>query len=117
MGDRDITAQRWRTPCPNRPLSIDLLPEGHVLLISQQDKPGIIGRVGTLLGDSGINIATMQVGRNEVGGSVVMILKIDKKASRNVMESLLAIPEIKRVREISFDERGEEGEEENEQFS
>lgn len=94
------------------PYPIDLLPEGHVLLISQQDKPGIIGRVETLLGDSGINIATMQVGQNEVGGSAVMILKIDKKASRNVMESLLAIPEIKRVREICFDECGVTGGEE-----
>jgi D-3-phosphoglycerate dehydrogenase / 2-oxoglutarate reductase len=90
----------------------DPISEGHVLLISQQDKPGIIGRVGTLLGDSGINIATMQVGRNEVGGSAVMILKIDKTASRNVMDSLLAIAEIKRVREISFDECGVTGGEE-----
>ncbi|WP_019639522.1 phosphoglycerate dehydrogenase [Paenibacillus fonticola] len=85
------------------PYPVDISPEGYILLISQKDRPGIIGRVGTLLGDSGINIATMQVGRNEVGGSAVMILKIDKKASKNVMESLYAIPEIKRVREISFD--------------
>ncbi|MNJ67749.1 D-3-phosphoglycerate dehydrogenase [compost metagenome] len=85
------------------PYPVDISPEGYILLISQKDRPGIIGRVGTLLGDSGINIATMQVGRNEVGGSAVMILKIDKKASKNMMESLYAIPEIKRVREISFD--------------
>lgn len=85
------------------PYPVDLSPEGYILLISQKDRPGIIGRVGTLLGDSGINIATMQVGRNEVGGSAVMILKIDKKASKNVMKSLYAIPEVKRVREITFD--------------
>lgn len=84
------------------PYPVDISPEGYVLLISQMDKPGLIGRVGTLLGESGINIATMQVGRNEVGGSAVMILKNDKKASKNVMESLFAIPEIKRVREVSF---------------
>ncbi len=74
-----------------------------MLLISQKDKPGIIGRVGTLLGDNGINIASMQVGRTEIGDSAVMILKIDKKTPESVMESLVAIPEIKRVREISFD--------------
>ncbi len=72
-------------------------------MISQKDKPGIIGRVGTLLGDNGINIASMQVGRTEIGDSAVMILKIDKKTPESVMESLVAIPEIKRVREISFD--------------
>lgn len=85
------------------PYPVELSPEGYVMLISQKDRPGIIGRVGTLLGDNGINIATMQVGRNEAGGSAVMILKIDKKAPKNVMESLYAIPEIKRVREIAFD--------------
>ncbi|MEF2244213.1 phosphoglycerate dehydrogenase [Paenibacillus sp. IITD108] len=85
------------------PYPVELSLEGYILLISQMDRPGIIGRVGTLLGDNGINIATMQVGRNEVGGSAVMILKIDKKTSKNVMESLYAIPEIKRVREITFD--------------
>ncbi|MEF2247412.1 phosphoglycerate dehydrogenase [Paenibacillus sp. IITD108] len=85
------------------PYPVDIPPEGYVLIIAQKDRPGIIGRVGTLLGNSGVNIATMQVGRNEVGGSAVMILKIDKKAPKNVLESLFAIPEIKRVREISFD--------------
>lgn len=85
------------------PYPVELSPEGHMLLISQKDKPGIIGRVGTLLGDNGINIASMQVGRTEIGDSAVMILKIDKKTPESVMESLVAIPEIKRVREISFD--------------
>jgi len=85
------------------PYPVELSPEGHILLISQKDKPGIIGRVGTLLGDNGINIAAMQVGRNEIGDSAVMILKVDNKTPKSVMESLVAIPEIKRVREISFD--------------
>lgn len=98
------------------PYPVELPPEGHILLISQKDKPGIIGHVGTLLGDSGINIATMQVGRTEVGGSAVMILKIDKKVSKNVMESLLAIPEIKRVREITFEEDHEERRGKHEKF-
>lgn len=85
------------------PYPVDLSPVGHVLLISQMDKPGIIGRVGTLLGDNDVNIATMQVGRQEVGGSAVMILEIDKKASKAVIEELYKLPEIKRVREINFD--------------
>lgn len=85
------------------PYPVNILPEGYVLLISQKDKPGIIGRVGILLGDSGIHINTMQVGHDEVGDTAVMILKINKKASKNVIKSLFAIPEIKHVREISFD--------------
>lgn len=85
------------------PYPVDIEPEGHLLLISQMDKPGIIGQVGAVFGENGINIASMQVGRQEVGGSAVMILKNDKKATKKVIEELSAIPEIKRVREISFD--------------
>lgn len=85
------------------PYPVDIPTVGHLLLISQIDKPGIIGRVGTMLGANGINIATMQVGRKVYGGSAVMILTIDKKASSTVIEELYAFPEIKRVREINFD--------------
>lgn len=85
------------------PYPVDLSPQGHLLLISQQDEPGIIGQVGTVLGSNGINIASMQVGRQEVGGSAVMILEIDHQASKTVIEELKAIPDIKRVREVNFD--------------
>lgn len=84
------------------PYPVELPTEGYVLLISQLDKPGIIGRVGMLLGDNGVNIATMQVGRTEIGGSAVMILKVDKQVPKQVIEALIAMPEIKRVREINF---------------
>lgn len=85
------------------PYPVDLSPEGHLLLISQRDEPGIIGRVGTVLGASAVNIASMQVGRQEVGGSAVMILEIDNKAPKAVIDELNAIPEIKRVREVDFE--------------
>ena len=45
----------------------------------------------------------MQVGRKEIGGSAVMILEVDKKAPPTVIDELQAIPDIKRIREISFD--------------
>ncbi|RJE90944.1 phosphoglycerate dehydrogenase [Paenibacillus sp. 1011MAR3C5] len=84
------------------PYPVELKAEGYILLISQLDQPGIIGHVGMLLGESGINIATMQVGRTEIGGSAVMILKVDKKVPEQVMKALSSIPAIKRVREINF---------------
>lgn len=99
------------------PYPVELVPDGYMLLLSQQDKPGIIGRVGNLLGDNGINIATMQVGRKEVGGSAVMILKIDKKIPMHILETMFAMIEIKRIREITFDKHGVESREPYEQFS
>ncbi len=85
------------------PYSVDIPPSGQVLLISQMDRPGIIGRVGRVLGRNGIDIVTMQVGHNKIGHSALMILKIDKTAPESVIEELYMIPEIRRIREISFD--------------
>lgn len=84
------------------PYPVDITPKGHVLLISHMDEPGLIGQVGTSLGANGINIASMQVGRQDIGGSAVMILEIDNKTSKKVTDELEAIPQIKRIREVSF---------------
>lgn len=58
--------------------NIDLLPHGNLLYIQHMDRPGVIGRVGKVLGDNDINIATMQVGRKQAGGEAIMILSLDK---------------------------------------
>lgn len=84
------------------PYPVDIAPEGYLLFVSHNDKPGIIGRVGTLLGNNDVNIATMQVGRTDIGGSAIMVLTIDKPAPKEVLEQLAALPEIKRVREIDL---------------
>ncbi|MGE7838651.1 phosphoglycerate dehydrogenase [Viridibacillus arvi] len=56
---------------------IDVVPDGHLLFIKHTDKPGAIGRVGTLLAEKDINIATMQVGRSNQGGDAIMMLSVD----------------------------------------
>ncbi|SEB65407.1 phosphoglycerate dehydrogenase [Paenibacillus sp. GP183] len=79
---------------------VDFTPEGHLLLISHNDKPGIIGRVGTLLGNNDVNIATMQVGRKVIGGSAIMVLTIDKQAPKEVLSELGTLSEIVNVRDL-----------------
>jgi D-3-phosphoglycerate dehydrogenase len=58
--------------------SVDVVPEGHILHITHQDQPGVVGKVGTILGNDKVNIATMQVGRETIGGQAIMLLGIDK---------------------------------------
>lgn len=84
------------------PYPVDIPPEGHLLLISHTDKPGIIGRVGTLLGGNDVNIATMQVGRKDVGGSAIMILTIDKPAPQPVIEELKKLPDLMNAKVITL---------------
>ncbi|WP_168119188.1 phosphoglycerate dehydrogenase [Paenibacillus sp. HB172176] len=79
---------------------VDVTPEGNLILISHNDKPGIIGRVGTLLGTNDVNIATMQVGRQLVGGSAIMVLRVDKGTPKDVLDQLTSMPELNTAKEI-----------------
>ena len=79
---------------------VDVETQGHVLLISHHDKPGIIGRVGTLLGTNDVNIATMQVGRKVIGGEAIMVLGVDKDVPKEVLHQLVALPELNSAKEI-----------------
>ena len=81
---------------------VDVSPEGNLLLVSHHDKPGIIGRVGTLLGSNDVNIATMQVGRKIIGGAAIMVLTVDKQTPKEVLAELGKLPELNNVREIAL---------------
>lgn len=71
---------------------VDVPPsEGYLLLVENRDRPGMIGAVGTLMGEFGINISYMNVGRHEKSGNALMVISVDDAASPE---------QIERVREI-----------------
>ncbi|WHY76595.1 phosphoglycerate dehydrogenase [Neobacillus sp. WH10] len=70
---------------------IDVKPEKYLLYIKHRDVPGMIGKVGSLLGNYGLNIGTMQVGRTEVGGEAIMVLTLDKALGTEVIRELTLI--------------------------
>ncbi len=72
---------------------VDFRPAGHMLVSMHIDKPGMIGRVGTILGENNINIAGMHVGRREPrpGGESVMVLALDNPVSPAVLAQLLEV--------------------------
>ncbi|MBD7986327.1 phosphoglycerate dehydrogenase [Sporosarcina sp. Sa2YVA2] len=82
--------------------AVDVVPEGHLLFIKHKDQPGAIGRVGTLLAAKNINIATMQVGRSEVGGNAIMMLTIDNHVDQPEMDDLTGLADIYEVRVIDL---------------
>jgi D-3-phosphoglycerate dehydrogenase len=71
---------------------IDLVPEGTFLMSWHADRPGIVGAIGTLLGEHNINIASMQVGRNRPRGDAVMILTVDEPVPESLRARLREIP-------------------------
>ncbi|MBA2432334.1 MAG: phosphoglycerate dehydrogenase [Chthoniobacterales bacterium] len=56
---------------------VEARPHGVVLVLENTDRPGLVGRIGTLLGDHGVNIATMSLSRNEAGGTALTVLNLD----------------------------------------
>ena len=70
---------------------VDIRPSGPMLVTHHTDRPGIIGKVGTLLGDNGINIAGMHVGRESEGRGAVMVLKLDTIMPETLLEQIRQI--------------------------
>jgi D-3-phosphoglycerate dehydrogenase len=75
-------------------LRVDVVPDGTLLLIPNHDRPGMIGHVGTILGDAGVNIVGMQVGRRAVGERAVMIINLEEPVSDDVIAKLDAVPDL-----------------------
>jgi D-3-phosphoglycerate dehydrogenase len=67
-------------------IAVDMAPTSHMAFLFYEDRPGVIGRVGTLLGESGVNIASMQVGRRKQGGEALMALTVDAGIPAGVLD-------------------------------
>ena len=77
--------------------ALEVVPEGYMLVCVNYDRPGVVGQVGTLLGEAGVNIAGMQLGRDVPGGRALFVLTVDQKPSPEVLEALRALPVWERV--------------------
>lgn len=85
---------------------LDVEPKGLWIVTRHQDVPGMVGRIGTMLGKSGVNIAAMQVSR--VGGSsegeaiALMVLAVDRMIDRDLLDAMRAVPGMHRVATIAY---------------
>jgi len=82
VGDRLVTIDGFR---------VDAVPEGYMIILQNIDKPGMIGKVGTFLGQHNINIAAMDVGRVRVGEKAVMVLNVDNPIPDKVLQEFTKI--------------------------
>jgi len=82
--------------------AVEVAPVGYLLISRHNDRPGIIGKVGTALGTLGVNIASMDVGRRDRGGEAVMILSIDESIPAEVLEQLSKIDGMENLRFVDL---------------
>jgi D-3-phosphoglycerate dehydrogenase / 2-oxoglutarate reductase len=73
---------------------VEARPHGAVLVLENTDRPGMVGRIGTLLGDHGVNIATMSLSRNQAGGTALTVLNLDTAPSEELLKEIRASEDI-----------------------
>ena len=73
---------------------VEARPHGVVLVLENTDRPGMVGRIGTLLGEHGVNIATMSLSRNQEGGTALTVLNLDTLPDEKVLSAIRASDDI-----------------------
>jgi D-3-phosphoglycerate dehydrogenase len=81
---------------------IEATPRGHMLVMRNRDVPGVIGRVGTILGDHEINISRFHLGRRERGGEAIAVIEVDAAAHAETLDALRSLQEILAVHVIEL---------------
>ncbi len=79
-------------------VEVDTIPQGNVLMVRNDDTPGTVGRVGTLLGAHGVNIARMGLGRKPGSGRAIMLIEVDSEVPPAALAELAKMPGIREAR-------------------
>ncbi|MCM8794701.1 MAG: phosphoglycerate dehydrogenase [Candidatus Omnitrophica bacterium] len=77
---------------------VEAAPSGPMLLIRNQDRPGMIGQIGTTLGSKGINIGRMTFGRKSQGGEALLVVNVDQPLSQDLLGQISRLPDVLEVR-------------------
>lgn len=80
----------------------DFIPKGYLLFYIHRDEPGIVGRMGSVLGNENINIAALHMGRDKVGGEAVSILNVDSDVPKALLEKLSEVGNISKIKLVKL---------------
>jgi len=81
---------------------IEAIPHGHMLVMRNRDVPGVIGRVGTILGERGVNISRFHLGRRERGGEAMAVIEVDAPLADGTLKELRAFEPVISARQIEL---------------
>ncbi|MEO6387184.1 MAG: ACT domain-containing protein, partial [Croceibacterium sp.] len=106
QGDRSVAGTLFGNKSPRLVeifgIGIEADLEGHMLYIVNQDAPGFIGRIGSLLGEEGINIGTFHLGRRDTGGEAILLLSVDQPIPSTVIDRACQLQGVKMVKALAF---------------
>jgi D-3-phosphoglycerate dehydrogenase len=85
-----------------RGIEVDAQLGPHMLYVRNDDQPGLIGNLGSALGDAGVNIATFHLGRTRPGGDAIALIEIDQPPPEDLLERICALPHVLQCKRLSF---------------
>ena len=80
--------------------TVEIIPEGELLVLSNNDKPGVIGNIGMLLGRNNINISRMHFGRAARGGKAISVVSVDTPVSKDLLTEIKKLPNVLSLNQI-----------------
>lgn len=106
QGDRSVAGTLFGSGNPRLVeifgIGIEAELAGHMLYIVNEDAPGFIGRIGTLMGENGINIGNFNLGRRDAGSEAILLLSVDQPISDDVIKQACALEGVKVVKALEF---------------
>jgi D-3-phosphoglycerate dehydrogenase len=81
---------------------VEARPHGVILVLENTDRPGMVGRIGTLLGQHGVNIATMSLSRNQAGGTALTVLNLDSAPGEELLKEIRNNDDIRNAQVIEL---------------
>ncbi|MDR3048588.1 MAG: phosphoglycerate dehydrogenase [Elusimicrobiota bacterium] len=105
-GEKQISATLFSATNPRivniNGLNVDVIPKGAMLLVTNDDKPGVVGKLGEVLGAENINIGGMNLGRKKIGGEALIIIEVDEKISPEIEAKLLKVNGVKKAKYVAL---------------
>ncbi len=81
---------------------MNFVPQGHLLLMGSYDQPGVIGRVGTLMANNDVNIASWHTGRDQPGGQTLTVLTLDEPVPEDVLQTLCSHDFVRHAHQVNL---------------
>jgi D-3-phosphoglycerate dehydrogenase len=105
-GDRSVAGTLFGNAAPRLVelfgIKVEADLAGHMLYIVNEDAPGFIGRLGTTLGEAGVNIGTFHLGRRSAGGEAILLLSVDEAVDEALLGKVRALPGVKTAMALGF---------------
>ena len=105
-GERSIAGTLFSNRSPRivsiMGVEIEAQLSDHMLYVANDDKPGLIGGLGSILGEAGINIGTFNLGRDKKQEWAIALISVDQKLTNEVIEATSKLPNVRQVKSLSF---------------